>query len=133
MRPTQVSLHRTIRVALVYALLGAFSMLLAIAPGFASPVFPAAGVALACVLWMGRAGLVGAALGSLVLNLPHALLIGQPSGAAFAVGSLTAVGAALQAGAGAWLVRRSIGEGWRELTLERDALRFLVLGGCWPA
>jgi integral membrane sensor domain MASE1 len=26
-------------------------------------------------------------------------------------------------------VRRSIGEGWRELTRERDALRFLLLGG----
>ncbi|WP_298604357.1 CHASE domain-containing protein [Zoogloea sp.] len=129
MRPTQVFLRDAIRVALIYALLGTFSMLLAIAPGFASPVFPAAGVALACVLWMGRAGLAGVALGSLVFNLPHALLIDQPSGTAFAVGSLTALGAALQAGAGAWLVRRSIGEAWRELTLERDALRFLVLGG----
>ncbi|MBP7626158.1 MAG: CHASE domain-containing protein [Zoogloea sp.] len=129
MRPRQISPRGVIRVALVYALLGAFSMLLAIAPGFASPVFPSAGVALACVLWMGRTGLVGVALGSLLLNLPHALLIGQPPATALGVGLSTALGGALQAGVGAWLVRRSIGEGWRELTRERDALRFLLLGG----
>ena len=129
MRPRQISLHDAGRVALVYALLGAVSMLLAIAPGFASPVFPSAGVALACVLWMGRTGLVGSALGSLLFNLPHALLIGQLPATALAAGLITALGAALQAGVGAWLVRRSIGESWRELTRERDALRFLLHGG----
>ena len=92
MRPRQISPRGVIRVALVYALLGAFSMLLAIAPGFASPVFPSAGVALACVLWMGRTGLVGVALGSLLLNLPHALLIGQPPATALGVGLSTALG-----------------------------------------
>ena len=126
MRSLHMTLRGVSRLAVVYALLGAVSMLLAIAPGFASPIFPAAGVALAGVLWMGRPGLVGVALGSLLFNLPHALVIGQPLATAVTVGTCTGLGAMLQAGAGAWLVRWAIGSAWRELAREHDALRFLA-------
>ena len=129
MRSLHMTLRGVSRLAVVYALLGAVSMLLAIAPGFASPIFPAAGVALAGVLWMGRPGLVGVALGSLLFNLPHALVIGQPLATAVTVGTCTGLGAMLQAGAGAWLVRWAIGSAWRELAREHDALRFLACGG----
>ena len=44
-------------LALAYALLGAAGLTLAIPPGYASPVFPAAGLALAGALWWGRTAL----------------------------------------------------------------------------
>ncbi|MBV5344651.1 MAG: hypothetical protein JZU63_03490, partial [Rhodoferax sp.] len=46
-------------VALAYIMLGAAGLTMAIPPGYASPVFPAAGLALACVLLFGRRALFG--------------------------------------------------------------------------
>jgi hypothetical protein len=60
--------------ALGYALLGAAGLTLATASGYASPVFPAAGLALACVLWFERRALPGIWLGAAVVNIFPALL-----------------------------------------------------------
>ena len=64
-------------MTLAYTLLGAVGLKLAIPPGYASPVFPAAGLALACVLIFERKGALGIWLGSLLLNLSHAWLAGK--------------------------------------------------------
>ena len=51
--------------AIGYALLGFLGLLLAIPPGYASPVFPAAGLALALILVSGYRLLPGIWIGSL--------------------------------------------------------------------
>ncbi|WP_295447844.1 CHASE domain-containing protein [uncultured Thiodictyon sp.] len=116
-------------LALAYALLGAAGLTLAIPPGYASPVFPAAGLALASALWWGRAALPGIWLGSAALNLAHASLGGTLTRATVGVALVIATGATTQAAVGAWLVKRRQGAAWQALDREQDTFRFLLLGG----
>ena len=116
-------------LGLAYLLLGAAGLLLAIPPGYASPVFPAAGLALAASLQFGPRVLPAIWLGSSLLNVGHAWLSGTLSPTTLAVALAIGVGASLQAWAGAWLVRRWQGSAWRALEQEQDAFRFLLLGG----
>jgi PAS domain S-box-containing protein len=113
--------------AIAYALVGVLALKLAIPPGYASPLFPSAGIALAAALTFGWRVLPGVAIGSLCVNLTLNAQRGQLDLTALALPLLIAVGAALQAGAGAWLVRRFVRQ---PLTLNepRDVLLFFVLG-----
>jgi PAS domain S-box-containing protein len=93
--------------ALAYALVGLAALMLAGPPGYASPLYPAAGVALAAVLTWGRAALPGVLLGSFVVNL----YLGwqRPQGSSTDLLLLPLViglGATAQAWLGAWLVQR---------------------------
>ena len=113
--------------ALCYALAGVAALPLAIPPGYASPLYPAAGVAVASVLMFGRRMLPAIMLGACCVNLTLAL-----QRAPFHVGMLPlplviALGATLQAWAGAELVKRHVQQ---PLTLSepRDVLAFLVVG-----
>lgn len=124
-RHTQVSLS----IAAIYALLGAGGLALAIPPGYASPVFPAAGFALAVVLYFGLRALPGVWLGSVLLNVGVALHHGSLSASTIAVAAGIAIGAVLQAWAGRALIERWLGQIWRHLEHERDVVRFLALGG----
>ena len=119
----------TLYVATAYLLLGALGLLLAIGPGYASPIFPAAGLALAAVLLFGRRALTGIWLGSVVLNLATPLLHGTLNPASTALALLIASGSTAQAFAGFWLVNRWQGAVWRNLERELDAMIFLLLGG----
>lgn len=116
-------------VAVAYAATGWLGLAFAIPPGYASPVFPAAGLALGCVLWFGPTGLSGVWLGSGLLNLSHLLWAGtlKPSTAVAAM--VIATGAAAQAWAGSRLVHRWQGPSWRTLESERDVFVFMLLGG----
>ncbi|MDD5100985.1 MAG: MASE1 domain-containing protein, partial [Syntrophales bacterium] len=120
---------RIASVALAYALLGAVGLTLAIPPGYASPVFPASGLALACALWFGRRVLTGVWLGSALLNLSHAWLNGTLGPTTAAAAILIATGATVQAWAGSWFVNRRMGPAWRDLIREQDSFRFLLYGG----
>ena len=92
--------------ALAYLAAGKLGLLLAIPPGYASPLYPSAGIALAAVLVFGRRALPGVALGSLLMNASlgaprdglHGLALGLPL--------VSSLGATLQAGLGALLMRR---------------------------
>jgi diguanylate cyclase (GGDEF)-like protein/PAS domain S-box-containing protein len=99
--------------------------LLALPPGYASPLFPAAGVGLALAVLAGWRVLPGVALGALLLHLPDAWL---GPGIAPAVGALAAaaatVGSTLQAWLGARLIRRCVHPA---IDSGRDVLRFLLL------
>ncbi|MDD2884873.1 MAG: CHASE domain-containing protein [Dechloromonas sp.] len=121
-------------VALPYFLLATAGLLLAIPVGFASPVFPAAGLALAVALTQGNAVLPAIWLGSLAANLVQLALHGllDPSSALMAGG--IGLGAAAQAAVGRWAVLRFLEQRWRHLETEVDIIRFLLLGGplvCW--
>jgi PAS domain S-box-containing protein len=113
--------------ALAYAVVGWAALRLAIPTGFATPIYPSAGIALAAALVHGRWALLGAALGACAVNL----IVGTERGtvgpelwlAALAIG----LGAALQAALGRALIRRWVSQ---PLTLSEpvDLARFFVLG-----
>ncbi len=92
--------------ALAYVLVALPSLQIAIPPSYASPLYPPAGIALAAALTFGRWAMVGTALGALLANLSLMALRGPVELQAALVPALTGIGAGLQAGAGAWLVRR---------------------------
>ncbi|MBK1875272.1 CHASE domain-containing protein [Pelagicoccus mobilis] len=110
--------------------MGWLSLFMAIPPGFASPIWPSAGVALAVILMHGSRYLGGVFLGSLAINLYSSLKGGIPEDVLLPVvlaGSI-ASGAALQAFAGAWLIRRQVGFP-NALEGIRSILIVLLLGG----
>jgi PAS domain S-box-containing protein len=122
-------MKRTVLIALAYALLGMAGLTLAIPPGYASPVFPAAGLALSSALWFGRGALPGIWLGSALLNLTHGWLDGTLTPLSALVALVIAIAATLQAAGGRWLVNRWLGSAWRTLEREQEAFGFLLLGG----
>ena len=78
-------------------------------PGYASPLYPAAGIALAATLTFGRAALPGVLLGSFFVNGALGALRGQAGPALLVLPLVIGAGATLQAGVGAALVRRFVG------------------------
>jgi PAS domain S-box-containing protein len=115
-------------LALCYAVVGRLSVLLAIPPGYATAIFPPAGIALVVLLLFGRRLAPGVFLGSFLLNI----WIGHDSGADFIAGLPIAVGAAtgamLQALLACFLVRRFV-QAPDELTRDTDIILFLLLAG----
>ncbi|MES2993327.1 MAG: PAS domain S-box protein [Pseudomonadota bacterium] len=112
--------------ALFYAIGGLVALPLAIPPGFATPLYPAAGVALAGLLIFGRGVLPAVLLGSLVVNLSLMLTREPLSAMSLAVPLAIAIGASLQALVGAWLVNRYL---QRPLILSepRDIAAFMLI------
>lgn len=90
-------------VALAYAAAGRLGLFLAIPPGYASPVWPAAGIALAAALLYGNRIWPGILAGSFLVNVATSFDASTPS--AFLLSSWIplgiGIGAALQALAGA--------------------------------
>lgn len=119
---------RVFFVGLAYIVLGAAGLTLAIPPGYASPVFPAAGLALACLLLFGRRVLPGIWLASFLLNLSNAWLSGSLNPKTAAVAAVIAVGATMQAWVGSVLICRSLGQAWRSLDSEHHLFRFFLWG-----
>ncbi len=105
------------------------ALLLVKTGAFASPVYPAAGLALACVLRFGLGASVGVFLGALAANIGLAWLAGRPM---TVLPVAFALGAGLQSLAGAMLVRRLMGT-HPSLTRPREIARFSLVGcalGC---
>jgi signal transduction histidine kinase/integral membrane sensor domain MASE1/CheY-like chemotaxis protein len=122
-RPSRVYVSLTV----AYVVSGKLALLLAVPPGFASPIFPPAGIAAAAMLIGGRTTLPWTFLGSFLLNVWAAYSIGGGSdatrlAAAFAI----AAASTLQAGAGGTILRRTVGYP-APLDNGRDLLRFLSL------
>ncbi|MBS0345607.1 MAG: CHASE domain-containing protein [Proteobacteria bacterium] len=120
---------RILLVTAGYLALGGLGLLFAIAPGYASPIFPASGLALAAALCFGRSALPGIWLGSASLNLGLAFLSHSLDARTAAAASLIACGATAQAWLGQALVRRWGGNSWHALEHERTVLHFLLIGG----
>ncbi|WP_159015512.1 EAL domain-containing protein [Cognatiluteimonas profundi] len=117
-------------LAVAYYLAARLALLLAIPPGYATAVWPAAGVALAGILVFGYRVWPGILLGAFCLDYPTAL---QASGAdtlpkAVALAAAMAGGASLQAVTGAWLIRR-FSRYPVAFSRELEIGKFLALGG----
>src|SRR5437660_9095396 len=93
-----------------YTASGKLALLLAVPPGFASPIFPPAGIAVAAMLIAGRAALPWVFLGSFLLNAWTAYAVGHGSdGTRLAAAVIIAAASTLQAAFGGTVLRRTIG------------------------
>ncbi len=116
-------------VAAAYYLTGRLSLLLAIPPGYATAIWPPSGLALAAVLLLGPRIWPGIALGTLLLNLHPSGAAGLAGlGNALALPAVIAAGAAAQALAGGFLVRR-LGGYPNGLSSFHQIAALLFLGG----
>jgi PAS domain S-box-containing protein len=98
-------------VVLLYFALARLSQTIAIPPGNITPIYPAAGFALACMLLRGQRLWPGIWLGQFLGNTWAFLVIDRWDllFATFVGGCITSCGAVLQAIAGAYLIRRCCG------------------------
>ena len=110
--------------AIAYAIAGKAALALAVPPGFASPLYPAAGVALGALLIFGRRALPGIALGALFVNLSIRSDLQGLTPATLLMPAVIAIGATLQAWVGAALIKRFVRQPL-ELAEPRDVLGFL--------
>jgi signal transduction histidine kinase/integral membrane sensor domain MASE1 len=116
-------------VAAAYFIFGAMGLSLAIPPGYASPIFPAAGLAVALMLWSGNRVWPGIWMGSFVLNLSVSWLNADLNLLSACVAFGIASGATLQALLASYLVTSQVGQSWQEMELESDIIRSLLLAG----
>ena len=120
---------KVLGTALAYAVVGVLGIMLALPPGYVSPFFPAAGLAVALVLCYGTPVLPGVYLGSVALNLAVGWQHGNLDGRAALVALGLGLGATLQAGFAGAAVTRAVGSRWRRLVTERDIIWMLVVAG----
>lgn len=117
-------------IATAYYVTGRLGLLLAVPPGYATPVWLPSGIALGAILIGGYRGWPGVLFGSWLLNMAVSFdaTSGIPFLKAVALCSSIGLGAALQAVVGAYLVRRVVGLP-NPLSREWDIGAFLGLGG----
>ncbi len=124
---------RAFGLGAAYYLAGKLALMLAIPPGYATAVWPSSGIALAGLLLFGWRAWPGVLFGSFLVNVGTSFDASSTASlvTSLAVAGSIGAGAALQAAAGAALVRRYIGFPLA-LDDEREVSRFLVLGaiGC---
>ncbi len=99
----------TAATALAYAIVGLGALLLAGPPGYAAPLYPAAGIGLAACLVYGAPARAGVLLGSLIVEVSLGWLRGGSGLVLLWLPVVIAAGAMLQAALGAALVRRFVG------------------------
>lgn len=132
--PDRASVLRTL---LIVALVAAgywgaarLAVMLTLPPGYATAVWPSAGIGLAAALIWGWRGLLGVALGAMAWNSARLLDWTSANDALVVLAPALGItiGALLQAGIGAWLIHKAVG---RPVTLLQDkqVVRFMALGG----
>src|SRR5437660_7453109 len=110
-----------------YTASGKLALLLAVPPGYASPIFPPAGIAVAAMLIGGRATLPWTFLGSFLLNVWSGYSIGHwLDETRLAAAIVIASASALQAFVGGSALRRAVGYP-APVDNGRDINRFLLL------
>ncbi|MFZ5774211.1 MAG: response regulator [Thermodesulfobacteriota bacterium] len=120
---------RIVLIALFYVALGAAGLSLAIPPGYATPVFPAAGMAIAVTLYSGPRLLSGIWLGSVLLNCLVAWQNGHLGLMSVMVAALLGIGSTLQTWCARSVVMHWVGHAWRRLEDEHDIIKFLGIAG----
>ncbi|WP_394836016.1 PAS domain S-box protein [Pendulispora rubella] len=121
---------RALLVAAIYWVAGKFALFMAIPPGYATAVWPAAGIALVCVLCWGLRVVPGIALGSFLVNAGTSFDMSTSASLARSMAIATGIGcgAACQAALGALLIRRFVGFP-TALEVDREITKFTFLGG----
>jgi integral membrane sensor domain MASE1 len=110
-----------------YIATGKLALLLAVPPGYASPIFPPAGIAIAATLIGGPVTLPWTFLGSLLLNLWTASSVGHGSAVTWlTTATVIASASTLQAAISGTVLRRAVGYP-APLDNGRDLWRFLIL------
>src|SRR5436309_715121 len=111
--------------AAIYFVTGKLALFLAIPPGYATAVWPAAGLALGCLLLFGNNAWPGVIIGSFLVNFWTSLDTATFNAIirSVAVPAFIGGGAALQALTGAFLVRRFVGLP-TALATEKEVFRF---------
>ena len=114
-------------LTVAYIVSGKLGLMLALPPGYTSPIFPPAGIAVAAALIGGKKTLPWILLGSLLLNIWVAYSSSQQiSSMGLVVASVIAIASMLQAAIGGWGLRRVIGY---PVSLDHngEVLQFLLL------
>lgn len=127
--PPLASSRTTMLVALGYFCFAIIGLSFAIPPGYASPIFPAAGFAVALMLWSGNRVWLSIFLGSFLSNLTFIWTSGDLSMNRVWVACAIATGTTLQAIVASHLVTWRVGNAWQELQQEFDVIACLVLAG----
>jgi CHASE domain/MASE1 len=117
---------RTFLLALAYVATGLLAVQLEVSPVYATPIFPAAGIAIVAMLHWRLAALPGIIIGAFIFDIVLSLQRGDEAGwlSIFLLALVTIVGVSLQAWFGAMLLRRWVTPG---IESGNDALRFLLL------
>jgi diguanylate cyclase (GGDEF)-like protein/PAS domain S-box-containing protein len=94
----------------IYVVAGKLGLMLALPPGYASPIFPPAGIAIAAVFIAGKKILPAVFIGSMLLNI----WVGYSSNhqinlVGLEVATLIALASTVQAMAGGWWLRHALG------------------------
>lgn len=120
----------TLVIAVAYYIAGRLSLTLAIPPGYATAVWPPAGIALAAALLYGKRSWPGIVAGSFLINVWTQLDSSTVTSILHSslLPMTIALGAMAQAATGAWLTQRFVGY-YNILEQEFDVVRLLVLGG----
>ena len=109
---------------------GKLGYMLAVPPGYASPMWPPAGIALAALLIWGRQLWPGVWLGSLLINIWVGGTAASHIGASTLISAACiATGSTLQALAAVWLSHRYLGAQVPRLDNQRESLTFIALTG----
>jgi diguanylate cyclase (GGDEF)-like protein/PAS domain S-box-containing protein len=129
-RAQRSPLLRAALLALAYFIAGRVSLLLAIPPGYATAIWPGAGIALAALLICGPGIWPGVAIGSMLVNLGVGADLGWPSITLEKATTAAAIGcgAALEALAG-YALTQGILRRDPELLKVRNIAGLLILGG----
>lgn len=122
-----LSVKSGLLLAIIYLVSGKLGLMLPLLPGYASPIFPPVGIAIAAALIAGRKTFPWILLGALSLNLWIGYSSSQTlSAPGLMIATIIAIASLLQAAAGGWLLRRTIGSPCA-LDNHHDILRFLLL------
>ncbi|NOQ16699.1 MAG: EAL domain-containing protein [Methyloprofundus sp.] len=116
-------------LAVIYSLLGIAGLKLAIPPGHATAIFPAAGVSFVVILFGGVHLLPGVWLGSVSITLWGAFENESLNSSSFLIATAIALGSSLQAWLGAFLVHKIAKIDWQSLSQWTDIIWFLLLAG----
>lgn len=124
-----VTVASMVIVAISYCLVGRLSLLLAVPPGYATAIWPSAGIALAATLIFGSRIWPAIFAGSLAVNLWISLDdVASGNLRVILAAVMIAAGASLQAVFSAWLIRKF--RVWpNALQTGASVMRLLVLGG----
>ncbi len=123
------AIQKSLLLATLYFLLGIAGLQLAIAPGYATAIFPAAGAAFAAVLYGGGRLLPGIWLGSIGINLWVAANHGDLNYKSLLLAAVIGLGSTLQAWIAASLVLHRLKDSWRSLDNDHDIISLLFLSG----